>query len=76
MVEINNPGILTYWIVYNEDKSILHYGKVEAYQQMTSGLDYLESFIDEQLLKNRLSELGITYVDPSAPPVPPMPPTP
>lgn len=36
-----------WWITYNVDKSIVHYGKTEAPQQTETGLPLFQVFDDE-----------------------------
>jgi len=48
-----------YWIVYNEDKSVLHYGENSEGGSTLSGLSNKEEFNNEQDYLNRLIELNI-----------------
>jgi hypothetical protein len=58
-MEIKNELTTKYWIVYNEDKSVIHYGKTEVGEITTSGQPLSEIFNNEQEYKNRLIELNI-----------------
>ena len=60
MSEIINPPVDTYFIVMNNDESVIRYGMCPAGQVMQSGLPVLETFTDKQGWIDRLLELGIT----------------
>ena len=50
-----------WWICYNEDNSIVHYGKTEAPQQTETGLSLFQVFDDEASWLSVLdSEFNIT----------------
>jgi len=48
-----------WWICYNEDKSIVHYGKTDAPQQTETGLPLFKVFDNESIwllvLKNEFN---------------------
>lgn len=60
MTDINKPEQTTYWIAYNEDKSILQYGITNPDQETTIGQPFAETFTDKDTWLNRLAELNIT----------------
>jgi len=53
-----------YFIVSNEDGSIVHYGFLdESSSHLSSALNNLEIFTDKQLWLNRLTELNINHME-------------
>ncbi len=58
-VEIKDQTQDTWWIARKTDNSIIHYGMVEVGEIMESGLDILETFLNEEDWLARLLELGI-----------------
>ena len=51
----------TWWITYNNDKSVIHYGKAETGSGVNSGLPDNDPFYyNEAEWLARLAELGIT----------------
>ncbi len=58
-VEIKDQTQDTWWIARKTDNSIIHYGMVEVGETMESGLDILETFLNEEDWLARLLELGI-----------------
>lgn len=61
-VEIKDQTQDTWWIARKTDDSIITYGMVEVGQVMESGLDILETFLNEADWLERLAELGITPI--------------
>lgn len=59
MNEILFPITTTYWIFYNNEQTIIHYGQTNSNQTTTSGLDNQEIFTEYNLYLERLSELNI-----------------
>lgn len=57
--KIHNPTDTTYFIAYNEDKSILHNGVVEANNCFETALKNVEVFLNQQDWEARKEELGI-----------------
>lgn len=62
--EINKPSKKTYFMVRDtaglQQKSFLHYGTIEVNQEMTSGLNNLETFEDVDLFVGFLLKEGIS----------------
>ena len=51
----------TYYIAYNEDKSIIHVGKVLEGNQLVTAQPILEEFYDETDWETRAEELGYVF---------------
>lgn len=47
IVVSKESNVNTWWIAYNEDKSIVHYGLTEPPQQTDSGLTLKQTFTNE-----------------------------
>jgi len=58
-MNIANEIITKYWIAYNEDKNVIHYGVTEVGQQTSSGQPLFEIFDTEEEYLIRLTELNI-----------------
>ena len=56
---IRNELTTKWWIVYGEDKSVIHYGVTEVGSETSSGQPSYEIFNNEQEYLNRLIELNI-----------------
>ena len=56
---IRNEVTAKWWVAYNEDKSIIHYGKTGVGQTTKTGQPIFEVFDTEQAYVNRLIELNI-----------------
>ena len=52
----------TYFIAHN-GSDIVHYGSYEQGQAFDSGQPIIEKFDDKDLWVERLTELGINYID-------------
>jgi len=62
MKQIIFPSQTTYYIIYNDDKSVVYHDGVNTSQQMTTPLDNMETFLVESDCQNRLlSEFNIFY---------------
>lgn len=57
--KIINPKDITYWIAYNEDKSVIHYGEVVVANCMETALEFVEVFLNESDYTARKTELGL-----------------
>jgi hypothetical protein len=56
---IRNEVTTKWWIVYGEDKSVIHYGVTEVGSETSSGQPSYEIFDTEQEYLNKLTELNI-----------------
>ena len=56
---IRNEVTAKWWVAYNEDKSVVHYGKTEVGYETVSGQPLYEIFDTELAYNNRLVELNI-----------------
>ena len=65
MVEYKCDVEEIYYLVYNDIKTVFHFGKLENGQVCSSGLDKLETFTIEEELKTRVTELtdDVDYYD-------------
>jgi hypothetical protein len=62
MKQIIFPSQITYYIIYNDDNSVVYHGSVNTTQQMTTPLDNMETFLVESDCQNRLlSGFNIFY---------------
>jgi hypothetical protein len=62
MNQISFPSQKTFFIVYNNDKTVIQHGSVDTKQQMTTPLANLEEFLQETDCQSRLlSEFNIFY---------------
>jgi hypothetical protein len=53
----------TWFIARNADSSIIHTGVIGAHQEASTGLEFLETFTDEDAFLQRLAELKQISVD-------------
>jgi hypothetical protein len=58
MLSIENTQIDVYFIVYSNDKTIIHNGFLEVGSSMSSGQDILETFDTEEEMQTRLNFLN------------------
>lgn len=56
---ISHPTLTTYYIVYNEDKSVMHHGEIAPNQVLSSTLANVEQFTDAAAYQARCIALGI-----------------
>lgn len=58
---ISKPQADTWYLAYDSQKNIHHFGMVSTNQVMETLLPTIEKFDSEELLKARLTELNIIY---------------
>ena len=59
MVRVEGHIEDTYWIIKNNDNSIIHYGLVTVGSNVESGLDNFEVFTIKESWVDRLTNLGV-----------------
>lgn len=62
MYDVNYPNPPKYYIAWsgNIPGDIISYGKIESDQCLTTGLNNMETFIEEQDFISKLSDFGIS----------------
>ena len=64
MKTITYPQNVTYYIVWNDDKTIANYGEITFEETMSSGLNNLyQTEIKEEFTAKLLNDFNINYID-------------
>ena len=66
---IHKPGVLTYYIILNNG-NVVTYGQLQAENCLDTPYDNVETFINQDSYKTRLTDLGVDLTPTHSGPMP------